>query len=218
MRRLAARLAKLEALRVSPEECDGMGNTHLVNDRDAFDPARVPRCRTCGGQHAIVIREVVVERGEDGQLVEVQRLPSSAHSLGRTHPRTYRPTIRGTGARNFVLGSRTAREPGGSKRSAGAGEVFTAPPGRPARHSEHDPCPRCTPPRPFPATRCPDFSNSRGCGLLARAGKNSRSHSPTFFVSATGLSKVGENCQSSFRVTTRPKWPRLRGAPFSTTK
>ncbi len=80
MKRLAARLAKLERGRASPEACDGMGNTHLVNDPDAFDPARLPRCRKCGGQHAVVIQEVVVERGADGQPVEVSCPPPSAHS------------------------------------------------------------------------------------------------------------------------------------------
>ncbi|MBN9523301.1 hypothetical protein J0H58_33110 [bacterium] len=59
MGRLRTRLAKLEGGRVPPGACDGAGNTYLLND-DGFDPARVPRCRRCGGQHAVVIHEVVV--------------------------------------------------------------------------------------------------------------------------------------------------------------
>ncbi len=73
MGRFHTRLRKLECGRVSPETCDGMGNTYLIND-DEFDPARVPPCRKCGGQHAVVIEEVVV--GPDGR--EVPAEPNSS--------------------------------------------------------------------------------------------------------------------------------------------
>jgi len=69
MGRFHTRLKKLEGGRVSPEACDGMGNTYLIND-DEFDPARVPRCRKCGGQHPLVITHVIVERDDSGRLVE----------------------------------------------------------------------------------------------------------------------------------------------------
>ncbi len=65
MSRFHARLAKLEVARVTPGACDGTGNTYLVNDEEASDPARVPRCRRCGGRHALVIEEVVVTSRDD---------------------------------------------------------------------------------------------------------------------------------------------------------
>jgi hypothetical protein len=65
MGRFRARLARLEEARVPSGACDGTGNTYLVNDEEAADPARVPRCRRCGGQHALVIEEVVVTSRDD---------------------------------------------------------------------------------------------------------------------------------------------------------
>ncbi len=68
MGRFQMRLKKLEHGRVPPGECDGRGETYLINDED-FDPARVPRCRKCGGQHPLVIEEVVVELDDSGRPV-----------------------------------------------------------------------------------------------------------------------------------------------------
>lgn len=75
MTRFEARLRKLEVGRPNPAACDG-GTTMLLVDRgdgptragsnEPFDPATAAPCRKCGRPHVVIVREVIVDAGDEG--------------------------------------------------------------------------------------------------------------------------------------------------------
>jgi hypothetical protein len=66
---LASRLKKLED---ATPTCDGR-ITRIAQAGEVLTAA--DRCRICGGCHVLVIKRVIVRRGEGGQLIRVQGEP-----------------------------------------------------------------------------------------------------------------------------------------------
>jgi hypothetical protein len=76
---LAARLKRLERARGLDGPCDGQITCWLhycpgAGEPEPAVPADAECCPKCGVPHVLIIANVVVERGPDGQLVEEEHL------------------------------------------------------------------------------------------------------------------------------------------------